>query len=110
MTTVTAADLLAANFRLRHRRSKSMSARCQGVDPHRGDAGVVQWRSSQLRGSIENTTLPVGTPPAELTVAVSVMAEPGTAVAGATRADLVARAVTWRGMLSLLGKNAAFPL
>src|SRR6266436_6107488 len=64
----------------------------------------------ETQGAKSFSTLPVGTPPTELTVTVSVIAEPGAAVAGATRADLVTRAVTWRGMLSLLGKKVAFRL
>src|SRR6266853_409779 len=107
MVMVTVADVLSPNFpslayeavRAWDPAARVLILKIAIPEPSNGEA-------PKLVSPSRNTTLPVGTPPAELTVAVSVMAEPGAAVAGATRVDRVARAVTWRGMLSLLGKNA----
>ena len=52
----------------------------------------------------------MGIPCVELTVAVNVTAEPGAAVAGATRFSIVGKAVTCTAMLSLLAKKTASPL
>ena len=57
-----------------------------------------------------NRTWPVGTPPVEAIVAVSITVEFGAAVAGAVRANVVVNPRTCNSILELLGRKFASPL